>query len=44
MNDMTAQKQRTNWPVIALALLFIGPLAVAGFVYYAVPTGGPAAR
>ena len=41
MNDTTAQKQRTNWPVIALALLFIGPLAVAGFVYYAVPDWRP---
>ena len=41
MNDTTAQKQRTNWPVIALALLFIGPLAAAGFVYYAVPDWRP---
>jgi len=41
MNETTVQKRRTNWPVIALALLFIGPLAAAGFVYYAVPDWRP---
>lgn len=44
MTDTPAETRRTPWPVIILALLFVGPLATAGFVYYANPDWRPGGR
>ena len=41
MTETTPAQRRRPWPVIALALLFIGPLAAAAFVYYVVPQWRP---
>ena len=44
MTDTTAPARRKPWPVILLALLFIGPLAAAWIVYYAVPDWRPSGQ
>jgi hypothetical protein len=44
MADTTTETRGRPWPVIVLALLFIGPLAAAAFVYYAMPEWRPDGR
>jgi cytochrome oxidase Cu insertion factor (SCO1/SenC/PrrC family) len=44
MTDTTAPARRKPWPVILLALLFIGPLAAAWIVYFAAPDWRPSGQ
>lgn len=44
MTEIPHDARRRPWPLILLALLFIGPLAAAAFVYYVTPDWRPGAR
>ena len=44
MTDTTAPARRKPWPVILLALLFVGPLAAAWIVYFAAPDWRPSGQ
>ncbi len=41
MTETSPERRRRPWPVIALALLFLGPLVAAGLVYYVLPDWRP---